>query len=35
VAEGRGEGPRYIEVKGRAAVGSVALTRNEWIKAQP
>jgi len=27
-------GPRYIEVKGRAAVGSVALTRNEWIKAQ-
>jgi hypothetical protein len=29
-----GEGPRYIEVKGRAAAGSVALTRNEWIKAQ-
>ncbi len=29
-----GEGTRYIEVKGRAAVGSVALTRNEWIKAQ-
>jgi hypothetical protein len=28
------DGPRYIEVKGRAAVGSVALTRNEWIKAQ-
>ena len=34
MAEGRGEGPRYIEVKGRAAVGSVALTRNEWIRAQ-
>jgi hypothetical protein len=28
-----GEGTRYIEVKGRAAVGGVALTRNEWIKA--
>jgi superfamily II DNA or RNA helicase len=28
------DSPRYIEVKGRAAVGSVALTRNEWIKAQ-
>jgi superfamily II DNA or RNA helicase len=28
------QGLRYIEVKGRAAVGSVALTRNEWIKAQ-
>ncbi len=28
------DGVRYIEVKGRAAVGSVALTRNEWIKAQ-
>jgi superfamily II DNA or RNA helicase len=26
-------GVRYIEVKGRAAVGGVALTRNEWIKA--
>jgi hypothetical protein len=26
-------GMRYIEVKGRAAVGGVALTRNEWIKA--
>jgi hypothetical protein len=24
----------YIEIKGRAAVSSVALTRNEWIKAQ-
>ena len=29
-----GEGLRYIEVKGRAAVRSVALTRNEWVKAQ-
>jgi superfamily II DNA or RNA helicase len=28
------DGVRYIEVKGRAAVGGVALTRNEWIKAQ-
>ncbi len=28
------DGTRYIEVKGRAAVGSVALTRNEWIKAR-
>jgi hypothetical protein len=28
------DGPRYIEVKGRAAMGSMALTRNEWIKAQ-
>jgi hypothetical protein len=28
------EGTHYIEVKGRAAVGSVALARNEWIKAQ-
>jgi hypothetical protein len=27
------DGTRYIEVKGRAAVGGVALTRNEWIKA--
>jgi hypothetical protein len=27
------DGMRYIEVKGRAAVGGVALTRNEWIKA--
>jgi hypothetical protein len=27
-------GPRYIKVKGQAAAGSVALTRNEWIKAQ-
>ena len=25
---------RYIEVKGRAGVGGVALTPNEWIKAQ-
>jgi hypothetical protein len=25
---------RYIEVKARAAVGSVALTQNEWFKAQ-
>jgi len=25
---------RYIEVKGRAASGSVALTQNEWFKAQ-
>jgi len=24
----------YIEVKGQMAVSSVALTRNEWIKAQ-
>ena len=29
-----GEVARYIEVKGRAAVGDVALTPNEWIKAQ-
>jgi hypothetical protein len=28
------DGPRYIEVKGQAAVGSVALTRNGWMKAQ-
>jgi superfamily II DNA or RNA helicase len=27
------DGVRYIEVKGRATVGSVALTCNEWIKA--
>jgi hypothetical protein len=25
---------RYIEVKGRADAGAVALTRNEWFKAQ-
>jgi len=25
---------RYIEVKGRAGCGSVALTQNEWFKAQ-
>ena len=25
---------RYIEVKGRAGAGVVALTRNEWFKAQ-
>lgn len=25
---------RYIEVKGRAGEGGVALTPNEWIKAQ-
>lgn len=29
-----GEIARYIEVKGRAAGGAVALTPNEWIKAQ-
>jgi hypothetical protein len=29
-----GEVARYIEVKGRAGVGDVALTPNEWIKAQ-
>lgn len=29
-----GEPSRYVEVKGRAAVGGVALTPNEWIKAQ-
>lgn len=29
-----GEVDRYIEVKGRAGVGDVALTPNEWIKAQ-
>lgn len=25
---------RYIEVKGRASIGSIALTQNEWFKAQ-
>jgi hypothetical protein len=29
-----GEVARYIEVKGRAGVGDVALTSNEWMKAQ-
>lgn len=29
-----GQTDRYIEVKGRASVGGVALTPNEWIKAQ-
>jgi superfamily II DNA or RNA helicase len=29
-----GQVDRYIEVKGRGAVGGVALTPNEWIKAQ-
>ena len=29
-----GQVARYIEVKGRAGVGGVALTPNEWIKAQ-
>ena len=29
-----GQPARYIEVKGRAGVGVVALTPNEWIKAQ-
>ena len=29
-----GQMDRYIEVKGRAGVGGVALTPNEWIKAQ-
>jgi superfamily II DNA or RNA helicase len=29
-----GQTNRYIEVKGRASVGGVALTPNEWIKAQ-
>ncbi len=29
-----GQVDRYIEVKGRAATGAVALTPNEWIKAQ-
>jgi len=29
-----GQVARYIEVKGRAAEGAVALTPNEWIKAQ-
>jgi len=26
--------PRYIEVKARAGVGAIALTQNEWFKAQ-
>ena len=34
VAEGRGEDVRYIEVKARAGVGKIALTRNEWFTAQ-
>jgi hypothetical protein len=29
-----GQVARYIEVKGRAGIGGVALTPNEWIKAQ-
>ncbi len=29
-----GQVARYIEVKGRAGEGGVALTPNEWIKAQ-
>jgi superfamily II DNA or RNA helicase len=29
-----GQTDRYIEVKGRAGIGGVALTPNEWIKAQ-
>ncbi len=29
-----GQTDRYIEVKGRASLGGVALTPNEWIKAQ-
>jgi hypothetical protein len=29
-----GQVVRYIEVKGRSSVGAVALTPNEWIKAQ-
>ena len=29
-----GQVDRYIEVKGRADEGAVALTPNEWIKAQ-
>ena len=29
-----GQPSRYIEVKGRSGVGGVALTPNEWIKAQ-
>jgi hypothetical protein len=29
-----GQTERYIEVKGRAGVGGVALSPNEWIKAQ-
>jgi Helicase conserved C-terminal domain/Protein NO VEIN, C-terminal len=29
-----GQVARYIEVKGRASAGGVALTPNEWIKAQ-
>jgi hypothetical protein len=29
-----GQTDRYIEVKGRAGLGGVALTPNEWIKAQ-
>jgi hypothetical protein len=29
-----GQTDRYIEVKGRGGVGGVALTPNEWIKAQ-
>jgi len=29
-----GQTDRYIEVKSRAALGGVALTPNEWIKAQ-
>jgi len=29
-----GQVARYIEVKGRSRIGGVALTPNEWIKAQ-
>jgi len=29
-----GQVVRYIEVKGRASDGDIALTENEWIKAQ-
>jgi len=29
-----GEVARYIEVKGRAGLGDVALTSNKWIKVQ-
>src|SRR6266511_391621 len=28
-----GEDPRAIEVKGRASIGDIELTENEWIRA--
>ena len=34
LSRGLGSDVRYIEIKGRAGVGAVELSENEWLKAE-